>query len=266
MQLARRFRRARRKAVKKVGKRTLRTLDAFLARQSRIGNAAVFDAGDFDWTRRLEAHWQPIREELDALLEHKDEIPSFHEISPDQRRISRGDDWKTFFLYGFGHRVPHNCERCPRTVEILEGIPGLRLAMFSILAPGYHVPPHHGVTKGVIRCHLALKVPGDRERCVIRVDDEIHAWDEGRCLVFDDTFEHEVWNASDEARVVLFLDIERPMTVAGRIVARSLLRMIRWTAYVKDARRNIAIWEGRLAQEKPKPQKVSAGFRAPPSS
>ena len=246
--LSQRFRRSRRKRVKKAGKRLFRGVNGLLALQSRIGDEPVFDPSEFDWTRRLEAGWRPIREELDALLELKDEIPCFHEISPDQRRISKGRDWKTFFLYGFDHRADANCDRCPRTLEILSGIPGLRLAMFSILEPGYHVPPHRGVTKGVLRCHLALRVPQERDRCVIRIDDEIHAWEEGRCLVFDDTYEHEVLNQTDEVRVVLFLDVDRPMDAPGRLLSHILRRMIRWTAYVRDARRNVHVWERRFTQ------------------
>jgi aspartyl/asparaginyl beta-hydroxylase (cupin superfamily) len=173
-------------------------------------------------------------------------MPSFHELSPDQRRISKGDNWKTFVLYGFGRKAERNCRRCPQTKRVLEEIPGLQNAWFSILAPGYHIPPHHGVSKGLLRCHLALMVPQQRDRCVIRVDDQVLQWEEGKCMVFDDTYEHEVWNDTDEQRVVLFLDIERPFRWAGRLVSKAMIRAIQWTAYVKDARKNLIDWEDRF--------------------
>jgi beta-hydroxylase len=86
----------------------------------------------------------------------------------------------------------------------------MKTAFFSILAPGTHVPAHRGPYKGLLRCHLGLKVP-QPELCRLRVHDQILHWQEGQCMVFDDTYEHEVWNDSHEDRVVLFLDIMRPM-------------------------------------------------------
>ncbi len=236
----------RRRYVKQYGKRLVWALDRFIAGQSRIGDQAVFDNAMFSWTQLLETHWQAIRTELDAVLVNPEQIPAFHQVSPDQARISKGDNWKTFVLYGFGTQIQSNTRRCPETVRILKKIPGLQNAWFSILAPGYHIPPHRGVTKGLLRCHLALMVPPQPERCRIRVGDQICHWQNGKCLVFDDTYEHEVWNDTDEQRVVLFLDIERPLRLAGRLVSAALLRAIQWTAYVKDARKNLTDWEQRV--------------------
>lgn len=115
--------------------------------------------------------------------------------------------------------------------------------MFSILAPGYHIPPHRGVTKGLIRVHLALKIPREVENVRMRVGDGICHWTEGECLVFDDTFEHEVWNDTEEERVVLLFDFERPMRLPGRVVNWLFLHGIRWTAYFKEAQNNHAAWE-----------------------
>ena len=114
------------------------------------------------------------------------------------------------------------------------------------MAPRYHIPPHRGVTKGVIRTHLGLIIPKAREHCYIRVGDQIRHWEEGQCLVLDDTYDHEVRNDTDEQRVVLFLDVDRPLPLAGRLLNRVLLRVIHWTAYVKDAQRNLADWEDRF--------------------
>jgi beta-hydroxylase len=241
-----RLRATRRRVVKRSGRVALQAIDHFLARQSLIGDHPFFDAERFACVRTLEREWRPIREELDRLLEAREHIPSFHMISPDQGRISRGDRWKTFILFGFGRKAERNCRQCPRTARVLESIPHLQNAWFSILAPGYHIPPHRGVTKGLVRIHLGLLVPRQSERCRIRVDEEVRHWEEGRCLVFDDTFDHEVWNETDEERAVLFIDVERPLGLAGRLVNRSILTAIQWTAYVKDARRNLAEWEARF--------------------
>ncbi|MCU7958700.1 MAG: aspartyl/asparaginyl beta-hydroxylase domain-containing protein [gamma proteobacterium symbiont of Bathyaustriella thionipta] len=248
MQLIKDLKKWRRKKVKKTGKKLVRWLDGFLGRQSLIGDKPVFDPADFDFVPTLENNWQAIRKELDAILSVKSALPSFHELSPDQKRISHGDHWKMFVLYGFGRWAQRNTSRCPETVEILKQIPGLRNAFFSILAPHFHVTPHCGVSKAVIRCQLALKVPQDRENLFIRVDKEIMHWTEGKCMVFDDTYNHEVQNNSDETRAVLFLDIDRPMAWRGRLASRILLKVIQWTAYVKDARTNLDDYEDRFEQ------------------
>jgi len=241
-----RLRQFRRRLTIQYGKHTLRTLDRFLGQQSLIGDTPVFDDLTFPWTAMLEDNWHAIRAELDGVLQTREHIPAFHEISPDQKRISKGDHWKTFVLYGFGRPAERNGRHCPETMRVLAAIPGLQNAWFSILAPGYHIPPHRGVTKGVIRCHLALIVPTPPAQCVIRVGDRICQWEEGKCLLFDDTFEHEVWNNTDQERVVLFLDIERPLRLPGRLLSKTLLQGIQWTAYVKDARKNLATWEDRF--------------------
>jgi aspartyl/asparaginyl beta-hydroxylase (cupin superfamily) len=88
-------------------------------------------------------------------------------------------------------------------------------------------------------------VPRDSEHCRIRVDEEVFGWEEGKCVVFDDYFEHEVWNDTDEQRVVLFFDVDRPLRPLGRLVNRLLIAGIRRSPYVRDARRNMLDWERR---------------------
>jgi len=243
MLFADRFRAARRKAVKRGGRLLLDGMSRFIAAQSLIGDTPVFDRAVFPWTAVFEANWKKIRAELDEVLRTRDALPSFHEISPDQKRISTGDNWKTFVLYGFGIRFDANCERCPRTARLLDQLPDLENAWFSILAPGYHIPAHRGPTNGIVRVHLGLIVPRDRDKCRIRVDKEILAWEEGKCIVFDDHYEHEVWNDTKEQRVVLFFDVDRPMRPLGRFLNRLLLAGLRRSAYVQDAYKRLQAWE-----------------------
>jgi beta-hydroxylase len=240
------LRSARRKKVKRVGRLLLENMSRFIASQSLIGNGPVFDKSVFPWTADFEADWEKIRAEADEVLKMRDALPSFHEISPSQKRISTDDNWKTFVFYGFGIRVDGNCERCPETARLLAGLPNLENAWFSILSPRYHIPAHRGPTNGIIRVHLGLVVPRDRGNCRIRVDQEILHWEEGKCIVFDDYYEHEVWNDTDEHRVVLFFDVDRPMRPLGRFVNRALIAAIRRTAYVKDAQKRLQVWEERL--------------------
>ncbi len=94
---------------------------------------------------------------------------------------------------------------------LLEQVPGMMTAFFSILAPGKYIPDHRGPFNGVLRYHLGLKVPEPAEQCRIRVADEYAHWEEGESLLFDDTYRHEVWNDTDGERAVLFMDVRRPL-------------------------------------------------------
>ena len=156
------------------------------------------------------------------MLAHRDALPNFQDISVDQYQLTDDDRWKTFFFYGYGFRSDANCARCPETTRLIEAIPGMETAMFSILAPGKHIPPHDGPYKGVLRYHLGLigaRGPGGAAAASGWVPRR-RGWREGESLVFDDTYEHEVWNETDETRVVLFLDVVRPLRQPMRVVER----------------------------------------------
>ena len=85
------------------------------------------------------------------------------------------------------------------------------MAMFSILAPRSHIPSHRGPYKELLRYHLGLIIPSPRSGCRLRVADEVRSWQEGKSLIFDDSYSHEAWNDSDCHRVVLFVDFVRPL-------------------------------------------------------
>lgn len=247
--LTARLRERRRAFVKQHGKRVLFGLTEYLGRQSRIPNDPVLDADLFPWAAPLRTHWRKIRAELDALLERRDELPRFQDISPDQNRISPDDLWRTFVFCGFGRRFALSRLLCPETSRLLDEVPRLENAFFSILAPGKRVPSHRGVTKGMVRCHLGLKVPARAEHCAMQVGDAHFSWREGELVFFDDTYPHAVQNDTDQERAVLLFDFERPMTLRGRVLSRALLTGLRRTAYFKDGMRNQEAWERRYAPQ-----------------
>jgi len=137
----------RRRLIKQTGKTFIRSMSEFLGRQSLVPDTPVLDPSQFAFTKTLEANWETIRDEARGILKHRDSIPSFDQVSPDQKRISKGGSWRTFFLIGFGERLSKNCAQAPETTKLLEQIPGIQTAWFSILAPGYHIPAHRGVTR-----------------------------------------------------------------------------------------------------------------------
>lgn len=232
-----------RRLIIKTGKHLLRGIANLQARHSTIPNDPILHNEVFDWVPQLQAQTAIMQQELEGLLPNLASIPSFHELSPDQTRISKGNNWKTFTFFVFGEAIEHNCARCPQTAAFLRTLPGLQNAFFSILAPRYHIPAHRGPTKALVRCHLPLKVPTDAQQCWLRVDTQRVHWREGEVLLFDDTYEHEVENATDDYRIVLFLDIERPMNRFGTLLNRMLLGAIKLSAYAKDPLRNAKAWQ-----------------------
>jgi len=237
----------RRANVIKMGKRLTRTIDRILASQSLIGDKPAFDPDQFDWVPILEKHYGPIRKEAERLLEQRELIPSFHDISPDQSKISKGDHWKTHILYGFGRRVESNCRSCPETARVLEQIPGMTTAWFSIIDAGYHIPPHRGPSKSFLVCHLGLIIPEDQDKCYLKVAGKTLTWQEGKCFVFDDTFKHEVRNDTNQPRVVLLVHVKRPMRPLGQLASWLLVNLIKASPYFRDGLKNMRKWEDRYA-------------------
>jgi len=235
-----------RKRVKRMGKKVMRWAAAYQARQGTVPDVPFQDPSIFPALKAFEDHIDEIRAEAQAIVALRDHIPGFQEISPDQYRIAKANNWKTFVLFGFGDRLEKNCRQAPVTASLLEKVPNIQLAMFSILAPGYHIPAHTGVTKGVLRAHLGIIIPKEREKCRIRVGDEIQAWQSGKVLVIDDTYEHEVWNETDEERVILLFDFDRPMKLGGRVMNKVLLSLMKMTAFYQEPKKNMVDFEDRF--------------------
>jgi beta-hydroxylase len=243
-----------------VGERILAPIERFIGARSLVGDATFFTLERFAWIEQIERNWEVIRDEAERLLEDRDELANFQDISKDQIEITDDDRWKTFFLYGYGFEAKLGVEMCPRTAELMREIPGMTTAMFSILSPRKHILDHRGPYKGVLRYHLGLIVPEQATQCRIRVGDDIRHWEEGKSLIFDDTFNHEVWNDTDDTRVVLFVDVLRPLPSPWSIINKLIVKAIGYSPFVLDAKRNNEAWEKRFLEHKTaKTNGVTAG-------
>ncbi len=228
------------------GAKAIRGMERIITWGSQVGNPTFFSNDLFPWAKDLEVGAPKMREELGSVLQNLDRIPNFQDISTDQKHLSDDDDWKTYFFYAFGFRADRNCDQCPETARLIESVPGMQTAFFSILAPGKHLPDHRGAFKGVIRYHLGLIVPEPKEVCRIRVGEDIRYWEEGKSLIFDDTYRHEVWNDTDGTRVVLFMDVVRPLRFPANLFNGLLIGLIRHSPFVKDGIANYRAWETKL--------------------
>lgn len=172
----------------------------------------------FDWAPALEAETAAIRGEVHGLLAEGADFRPYVEQEKNRPELDfhglQGDpSWTAFYLWKDGRLVEENAARCPITVAAMGKVPlsaiGTRTpsVFFSLLRPGAHIPPHHGMLNCRLICHLPLIVPPGGW---LRVGGETRAWEEGRLLIFDDSIEHEARNPAQSLRVVLIFDIWRP--------------------------------------------------------
>ncbi len=215
-------------------------------RYSKVPDVGVQDPEDFPWARELEADWKAIRVELEEVLRRQNELPAFQDIVSDVGDLTTDAGWKTFVFSGYGVTAERNIAQCPQTWQAIQRIPGLKSAMFSIFEPGKHLPPHRGPYNGVLRLHLGLLVPRERELLGIRVDDTVCRWDEGKVLIFDDAYEHEAWNHTVHTRVVLFVDFVRPLRFPANLLNWLLLNLAMFTPYIREGVNKQNIWEKRF--------------------
>jgi len=208
-----------------------------------VGAGDFFDPTLFPWIPELQGNWEQIRDEATAVMTWRAALPAFQEISEEVGYITQDRDWKTLLLKGYGIRSRDNECRCPNTARLVNAVPDIRTAFFSILEPGKRLPLHRGPFNGVLRMHLGLVVPEPPEHCWIRVGKETRHWSPGEVLVFDDSHMHEVHNNTDQTRVVLFVDFIRPCRGLTGLLTRGLLALARFSPLVQKARRAQRRWE-----------------------
>jgi aspartate beta-hydroxylase len=183
-----------------------------------------FEPALFPWIEALEARTGALRAELERLLpsaQGRERVFGTDALEQENLRgTGTAPSWNGYYLYRYGVRREDNCRACPDTAAALDAVPLCHIrehapeALFSVFTAGTHLLPHRGVTNSRLVAHLPLIVPAD---CALRVGGELHAWQEGRVVVFDDTYEHEAWNRSGDIRVVMIFDIWNPhLTEAER--------------------------------------------------
>ncbi len=189
------------------------------------------------WAQQLQSSFTEIRAEALLVWQEDQRFGDFLEHPPGAKvqDYLQGDgprpSWEAFFFYRHGRRFDANHLRCPRTSEVLESIELCRIAgqapeiCFSVLSPGSHIMPHYGVTNTRLVMHLPLIVPND---CALNlIDAGQHVWQEGKLMMFDDTFQHEAWNRSDKTRIILLMDCWNPhLTQDERLAVKHLIEAI----------------------------------------
>lgn len=206
----------------------------------------VLEPNTIEGLHRLRRNWRRIREEALALYadgsleaasapgtrgHHDVGFRTFHK---------RG--WRRFYLTWYGE--PHRSAQrlCPATVRLLEGIEGVRGAMFSVLPPGAELSLHSDPLACSLRYHLGLDTP-ESDACFISVDGHALSWRNGQDFIFDETYPHFVKNDTDAVRIILMCDVERPMHLPGRLFNRLYIALARAMAVPNTAED----WQGPIS-------------------
>jgi aspartate beta-hydroxylase len=196
-----------------------------------LSASPYLDRSLFPWIEALEAQTGVIRDELLGVLGSdagRERVFTSDELEQQNLRgLAEPPSWTGYYFYRHGERREDNCAGCPQTIRALDALPLARVpahapeVLFSVFTPGTQLLPHRGVTNTRLVGHLPLIVPED---CALRVGGEVHAWQEGRVVVFDDTYEHEAWNRSSHTRVVLIFDLWHPgLTEVERLAVSELV-------------------------------------------
>jgi ornithine lipid ester-linked acyl 2-hydroxylase len=189
-----------------------------------LGDKKFFDPYSFPVAKELEDNFPAIQAELKTILKRYDDFAPFQSISPDQTYISNDDKWRMFFFKAAGVNFGRNQQYAPKTFEILNRHKYVISAYISVLGPHKMLMPHEGPWSGILRMHLGVVIPGNKECTLVNGGEKYH-WEEGKVVLFDDTYEHIAVNETDQIRAILFLDVMRPLPQPWKFINWAILRM-----------------------------------------
>ena len=176
---------------------------------SKVKKGAFIPVEQFPEMQVLQDNWQIIRDE--ALSLNSDGAIA---VATGYNDIGFNSffrtGWKRFHLCWYGKEMRSAQAKCPKTVALLNSIPAVKAAMFASLPPGATLVRHRDPYAGSLRYHIGLVTPND-PKCFIEVDGERYFWKDGEPVMFDETYIHFAANETDQQRIILFCDVERPV-------------------------------------------------------
>jgi beta-hydroxylase len=194
---------------------------------SAVSTRPILNAADFPDLKKLRDNWQVIRDEaLQLLAQGRIATATGHNDLGFNSFFKNG--WKRFYVKWYDAPLPSALQSCPKTVALLDELPSVHGAMFALLPPGGKLNPHRDPFAGSLRYHLGLATPNDNA-CRIYIDGNMYSWRDGQDIVFDETYVHSAANDTQQTRVILFCDVERPlhtpiMRAINRFVSNTLVR------------------------------------------
>jgi aspartyl/asparaginyl beta-hydroxylase (cupin superfamily) len=200
---------------------------------------SFIDAGEITGVKDLEKNYGVILKELETYL-------SAHQMQGhfNVTMVDKPQSWKVRSLRVWDVEMYEIQKHFTKTMTLLNAIPGVVGISFNLLEAQAKIKPHCGDTNAILRCHLGLKVPVAAPDCALKVKEEIRGWENGKVLAFNDAYQHEAWNLSNENRIVLLFDILKPgfakkrSKICGTVLSSLYLQRLgnRWPALYKMKR------------------------------
>ncbi|MDB5893210.1 MAG: aspartyl/Asparaginyl beta-hydroxylase family protein [Rhodoferax sp.] len=205
----------------------LAPLNALLYMFSSVPTRPYLTASYFPDLKKFETHWPEMLREAEALRNMSAIKASEHMDDAGFNSFFK-EGWTRFYLHWYGVTPASALRHCPLTVELIRQTPGIKAALFAELPAGAKLNRHRDPYAGSLRYHLGLATPND-DRCCIWVDGERYSWRDGDAVLFDETYIHWVHNGTDQSRLILLCDVERPlrngwMRALNRAFARHVMR------------------------------------------
>ncbi len=175
---------------------------------------AVFATNTVPGLDKIRASYPVIRSEAKVLLDTGvfQRPPAVDE--PGYNTFEKGG-WRLYPLKWYTKECGRTAvNACPKTCAILDSIPAIRSAMFTVLPPGARLGRHHDPIASSLRYHLGLLTPNS-EKCALTLDGIEYPWRDGEELLFDQTYLHSAINRTDIVRVILFCDVEKTQLIPG---------------------------------------------------
>ncbi len=220
---------------------------------SAVPNKPFIDADSFPEMKKVTDNWQMIRDEALQLFDegYIRAAAGYNDLGFNSF-FRRG--WKRFYVKWYDQPLPSAQALCPKTVALVQSIPSINGAMFAMLPPGGKLGKHRDPFAGSLRYHLGLATPNSAE-CNIHVDGQPYFWRDGEAVMFDETFIHWAENKTDVRRVILFCDVERPLT--SRVMTRDQ-QVVQEARHQREPDRERHRRQGRLAQSRVQPRLLPA--------
>ena len=196
---------------------------------------------------KITEHFPAIKHEFERVLQREGELPRYHDIDSGEKEISDAcsKKWNVFMLHLLGYDVQEARVLCPTLMGLLQDIPHVIQAFFSILEPGKSIPLHEGPYLGYLRYHLGIHVPKNNPPSII-VNEQPYTWREGQAVLFDDSWPHEVRNDADEFRAVLIIDVLRPLPWLPHAINRLTTSVIARYTYGRSVMKKVLRYGGEI--------------------
>ena len=176
---------------------------------SKNTQSVYIDVNQFPELKIFQDNWETIRDEA-INLDNASQIKAPKDLDDLGFNSFFRTGWKRFYLKWYGANLKSAEQLCPKTLELINQVPNVKGAMFTMLPPGARLTKHRDPYAGSLRYHLGLITPNSDD-CYISVDGQKYSWRDGEAVMFDETFIHYAENKTDQNRIIFFLDIKRPV-------------------------------------------------------